>query len=317
MHPLSLYRYKLRLDLPFLKEREGLLLSYIDAMNTEAWVEIAPLPNWSKESLEEVVRQTKELLRAPSFPTLEELKGLPLAPSLSFALQSMHLPSQKAPFSIPLCGLLIGTSKQIMKKAEALQEVGCKLAKVKIQNFSIEEARDLLKELSSIFHLRIDSNRYWKKEDLSKVLSKTPFEKIEYLEEPFKDPEDLLMAEWPIALDETLRHFPHIKLKKIPSLKAVIVKPTLEGFFDSSSLKYAHCKESKTSLILSSSFETGVGISKIAHLAHILGLQEPMGLDTLRYFHDELLESPIHIEKGRMVFPEKVSPKKSMLEKLL
>jgi O-succinylbenzoate synthase len=130
---------------------------------------------------------------------------------------------------------------------------------------------------------RVDFNRMWTLSqalEFAKAFKSTDFE---YLEEPVRTWEELIefskQTSFPIALDESI----HNKWEEITSLVAIVVKPTIVGYIPNVP---KHLK-----LILSSSYESGIGLLHLARLAE--NLPHPAGLDTYSLLQEDLLASPI------------------------
>jgi o-succinylbenzoate synthase len=262
-----------RFNLPF---RKGALL-YISSKGRALWSEASPLPGFSKETLEE---------------TLSDLtSSSPHLPSSCFALESARLQLEDpAPLHrVKVHALLKGTKEEILEKAARCK--GFTHAKVKIKNFDPDTAYSLLNALKEQFILRVDCN---KKPPSPDFFSAFPLGTFDYVEEPGETLEELAAFPHPIALDESLRLYPLDQLLSLPTLKALIVKPTLQ----SNPLQlHAIAQKKKLSFILSSSFESGIGLNHIALLANRLGLENaPMGLDTV--YPDDLLEEPLLLKEG-------------------
>ena len=83
---------------------------------------------------------------------------------------------------------------------------------------------------------------------------------------------------WPIALDETL--YKNEPWEEIEGVVALVLKPAAIGPLERT---YALAKKGYRTVI-SSCFESSVGIDFLARLAHLLAPDELCGLDTLRYF---------------------------------
>lgn len=245
---LKLYEYNL-------KSRKGLILQWNDG-----WGEIAPLPGFSKETLEEAREEILSLL-----PDLKNAK--PKLPSVRFGIESASKPFSIEPINIPLCAL---------NRAD-----GFSTAKFKVGHLSLEDAIALAKRHLHL-RLRLDFNRKW---PLEKALAFTKHFKpddFDYLEDPVEDLQRFSeMTNFPIAVDSAA-------WQGIPSLKAVVIKPTVVGYIPKLP---AHVQ-----LILSSSYESGIGLLNIARLAQELKLDNPMGLDTV--WQDDILNSPIRCSDG-------------------
>lgn len=259
-----LYQYKTQTR--FLTFREGLILQIDDGFG-----EIAPLPGFSRETLEEAKKEILSVLTNNTKPTL---------PSVQFGLSLAQKPFDPSPLKIPFC---------------ALNEPrpDCPFLKIKLKNFTINAAIEHVKKFVGKYRLRIDCNRAWDlKEALffAKHFSATDFE---YLEEPVQTFSELFLfshiTNFPIAVDESLRERDCFA---IPTLKAAIVKPTLMGFIPKLPIP----------IVLSSSHESSLGILQIARLGNSPFAQ---GLDT---FSDDLLIPPLRAEKDHLVWDGSKNP---------
>ena len=53
--------------------------------------------------------------------------------------------------------------------------------------------------------------------------------------------------------------------------------------------------------VISAAFESSLGLSALAHLAGTISYEESVhGLDTLRYFDDDILTEPVVIKQGKI-----------------
>ncbi len=246
--PTRLYSYKFPLDTRNWKTREGLILEWNDG-----WGEIAPLPGFSRETLEEARTEILSLL-----PNLSNAK--PTLPSVQFGLACASKPFSLDPIRIPLCAL--GPKPNFST------------VKLKLGHLSLDEALSLVKQHYKNHRLRLDFNRKWSLEQALSFAKHFQPDDFEYLEEPTSD---LLtfskQTHFPIAIDESFFDSPW---EQIPSLKAIVVKPTLHGALPKTHLP----------IVLSSSYESGLGLLHIARLANC---SFPIGLDTYDAFQDNLL----------------------------
>jgi O-succinylbenzoate synthase len=244
--------------------RKGILLE-IKAEGKTGWGDIAPLPGWSKESLDDALEQLLE--------KRNDLLSGSLLPSVAFGVESALL-SITDPVSeddVEMSALFMGTVDQILEHAKDRVE---RSAKLKVSQLSFDDAFTVIHLLKDRFHLRIDVNRAWETEDSLRFFSQFEKDVFDYVEEPFKDPNDLKYFTHPLAVDESIQ-----MMDSIPNLKAVVYKPTVRGGM-------AGCKEVKkrgVELVLSSSFESDVGLIQIARMAKRLGLRAPVGIGTYWY----------------------------------
>lgn len=290
----SLHRYEL--PLKFCKEsRKGAILKIEKDTGEIGWGEIAPLPGWSQENLDDACKQAEKFLK-------KKTSSEPLYPSVSFAIESALSPHQ--PSSHPVAALLMGNEKEILKKADKIIKQGYTTAKLKVAGMATETAAELIKELKDKLKLRIDVNRAWNLKQSLDFFSAFSADDFEYIEEPVNDLKALPFFTHPFALDETLRELTFDKIPKLPLLKAFIFKPTLMG-------GYSVCRKLMSlgkEIVLSAAFESGIGIAQIASFVSELNLPtHPLGIDTYTYLKRDLLEQPLDFSKGILDVPHALS----------
>ncbi|HEY4254997.1 MAG TPA: enolase C-terminal domain-like protein [Chlamydiales bacterium] len=266
MNP-TLHHY--RLPLKSGSFREGLIVQIGDRFG-----DICPLPGFSQETLAEAKEETLRLL--PHFPSIA-----PLLPSVRFGFECLLHPIPNS-FSL---------------QVNALQSLrpGFSCLKLKLGHLSIEEALALLRQIPETVRLRLDFNQKWPLEKLLKFTSYFSTERFEYLEEPTEKWIDLLTFAtktlFPIALDESIPHHPY---RELPSLKALIVKPTILGHIP-------HCPKG-VKLVISSAFESGVGLLHLARLALQFGPNETHGFDPYSHFLHDVCLPPPRLSEGKLIW---------------
>jgi O-succinylbenzoate synthase len=299
IHEAKLFSY----SIPFShadKMRKGLILEIKGGNEQIGWGEIAPLPNWSMETLDLAQKQIQELLSECKNGEFD-LKNKPLYPSVRFGLESSlsQLEDDLSSFSLPLNGLLQGPPEEILEKAKELKAQQIGTAKLKVSSLSFQEAKELIDCLKDHFTLRIDVNRAWSYEDSVKFFSLFSPDAFEYIEEPTYDLDRLKDVFFPFALDESLKELLPDCLD-YPFLKAVVIKPTLWG--DLSLL--SSIKDRDIKIVLSSCYETGVGLFSIAKIAKKLSLlSHAHGLDTGRYLTRDIVSPALLLSQGHIHFP--------------
>lgn len=275
--------------------RKGIYITLETEDGHSAMGEAAPLPSWSLETLPEVVAQFEKvrnkLLNIAW--NKEKLTGnlldLHLYPSLLFALETALLelldpipPSEKLPSA-----LLMGSKEEILTQAALRAAEGYTFAKLKISNLSFPSAKEVIEQLKSVFKLRIDVNRAWEPHQALDFFQQFPLNAFDYVEEPFKDPRQLVLFTHPLAIDESFPHFlTFADLEKLPTLKTVVYKPTLQGGLSNCLPLLDWARPRGIEIVLSSSFETKVGLKAISSLANRLGLSAPSGLGTSHFLHN-------------------------------
>ncbi|MFM8983128.1 MAG: enolase C-terminal domain-like protein, partial [Spartobacteria bacterium] len=197
--------------------REGMLLR-----DGERWGDAAPLPGWSRETLDDVrscLDRRAELVPA----------------SLRCALEALEQDWTPLRNEVPLNALLDGNETQILAGALRAFREGCRCLKIKTSGVDLARLPDLLsditRETGCECQLRLDPNRAWSFDETLRLAEKLSHFPIEYLEEPLADssrlPELIQRSACPIALDETLREIDPAGLWQFQGAAALVLKPTL------------------------------------------------------------------------------------------
>jgi O-succinylbenzoate synthase len=266
---IEIYRYTIDTTHPKWPKREGIILK-----KGHCYAEIAPLPGFSKETLEEAIQDLKNHLH---FSTL------PQTASVQFALSCLDRPFSSV--KLNLC---------------ALHGNPVHTAKLKLGHLSVEKAIDLVRSYVQKYRLRLDFNKQWSLSNALEFAAAFSKDDFDYLEEPVQTFQELIefskQTQFPIAIDESI----HLNWNQIPSLKAIVVKPTLLGKIPK---VLPHLQ-----LILSSSYESGIGLLHIARLALEMNLTEPMGLDTYTIFQNDFLSTPISCSNGKFSWQREENP---------
>jgi o-succinylbenzoate synthase len=274
--------------------RSTILLRIENKEGDSGFGEIAPLPKWSRESLEESIDQFYEKESAiiaidwTMENYIENLLKLELLPSLSFALESalLALIDPLPEFNTPISALLMGSPKEILQQAKQRHAEGFISAKLKIGNLSFAEATSIIQTLKTQFRLRIDVNRAWTTPDALTFFSQFPMDTFDYVEEPFQNPHDLHLFSHPLAIDESFPSPLSLKdLEQLPTLKALIYKPTLQGGISACMPLIEWTKKRGVEFVLSSSFESDCGIFNINSMAYRLALSAPVGVGTYHFIN--------------------------------
>ena len=317
------------------EQRQGLLIGLRSGSHI-AWTEASPLPGFSQESLQEIeealiswsesLRLHPQVLRLTGTGDIVNtgLKPLPSHPALHFGLSSalVSLITQKLRIShaelwgldhraaIPVNALIDGPPLSWLQQGRERMTQDYRSLKVKVGRQEIKNelagvfslARKLRKDIS----LRLDANRAWSFEEACDFCQQIEPLNIEYIEEPLRDPAGLerLHAETgiPIALDETLQQaFRPENRYKVPEsgIAAWILKPTLLGDLTLLTSMADMARRRDVKCVLTSSFESDIGVRVLAELSSVLSPGMTCGLGTLRYFQDhltsdsEVLDQPV------------------------
>ena len=328
----GLYRYSLPLHGPLalrgttLRRREGILLRLSGDDGSEGWGETAPLPGFSKESLEEAALQLRRLTGAligrevtddwtgQDWSLGREIESIAPPPSVRFGLElavwnlsattlGKTLPQLVTPqprAKVPVNGLLSGTPDRILEDARRMRNAGYRAVKLKVGMKTVVEdirlVRTLVEELGSGISLRLDANRAWGYEEAARFVRGAP--RFEYVEEPLADPARLpeLAEELgvPVALDESLVGMEPDELGEHGYARAIVLKPTLLGGVSRTLRMAERALRLGMTPVVSSSYESGVGMAALVALAAGIGDHPvPAGLDTYRALAEDVLDTPL------------------------
>jgi O-succinylbenzoate synthase len=233
------------------------------------------------------VRRGEIIQTELGFGEVAPLPGTSRDAALHFGLSCARIPFPTAFPRIKLCGLV-----STLEEAHQATAKGIQVLKVKVGLLTPSQARIFVTQIQREcgVYLRIDVNRKWDLYEARQFLDGVDLTKIEYIEEPLKDPRDLSsLCPAPLALDESLQN---PSLWEHPDVTTFVLKPTMLGE------KLIPLLSFKKKLIFSSSFESAIGLLHIAHLQARFAPEHAVGLDTFKYFMGNFL--PIQIVQGTL-----------------
>lgn len=315
--------------------RAGAILTLIDEHGHRAYGDIAPLPGLSAEPLTIAV---DEILDRKDFLLTENIpcsfghlpdKGfqkwvdvLKLSSSARFGLESalMSLSAQRRKVGladvlyktyarhIPINALLTGEPEEITDQIPELIKQGFQSFKLKVGGRPIEEDIALVQKVFDTIDgkalLRLDANRAW---DLVTAIAfgEAVGPAVEYIEEPCQDPfqssaffDKTLI---PVAFDETLREYEIGEIKSLEGVEVVIIKPTLTGGLQKSMTIVEEAHVQGLRVIISSCFESRIGLQVLAELAAGVSHGVAAGLGTGMWFQDDLYNGTPLVERGHIM----------------
>jgi len=336
-----LYRFGLPLESPIvlksgtLDRREGLILTLTDDEGNVGAGEMSPLPGFSAENLDAVLIEASILVNKvgadagksgiaerwesagrfhPSLPYY----GLETALiSLLAARSKTHIGNILIGASrekIAINGLINGSLSNWVPEAQQAIHSGFKTLKIKVGRINHElEARGILEireQVGQDIKLRLDANRSW---DLNTALEfgrlVEPCQ-IEYIEEPLKLPIQLPRffdgCGLHFAFDESLYRDvdSRTSFDSYTGLKALVMKPMLIASTSRLMVLANQARENGLLSVISSSYESDVGLTYLAQLASSLGNEDTaMGLDTGSVFSGHTLRDLLSIRDGWMYPP--------------
>jgi len=297
----AVYRYSLPMEAGVvlrnqrLKTRDGLLI-HLQQGGQEGWGEIAPLPEFSQETLaqaEQAALRWVQDWQGGTLPSDSPLPSVAFGTSCALAELEQRLPLQADYRKAPLC---TGDPDELFAVLTALP--GEKVAKVKVGLY--EAVRDgmivnVLLEALPDLRLRLDANRSWtraKADGFAKYVAPALRERIAFLEEPCKtrdESRDFALATGiAIAWDESVREAAFV-VQAEPGVAAIVIKPTLTGSLVRCRTLVEQAHAAGLTAVISSSIESSLGLTQLARIAHWLTPNTVPGLDTLDLMQAQLL----------------------------
>ena len=348
----SIFRYKLPLTAPLkfplrmLYRREGLLLRMASNAGDVGWGEVAPLPGFSRERLQEATRQAFKLKRVMTGRAMgddglgpveaEELQGMRLLPSVCFGfeLAVWNLRAETAQKTLPafmadtpratvaLGGLLDGEPEDVIEGAQRMRENGFRAVKLKVGQRTVDEDAELVRAAADALgggvRLRLDANQAWDLDEALAFVEEIDGVRYEYLEEPLFQPEELPAfvekSGAAVALDESMVDIPAEELAEHSAYaKAVVLKPTILGGFAHAMDLVERAQAAGLTPVLSSAFEAGIGTMGLVALAACVGEEGvPVGLDTYRRLEQDVVRPRLKLDSGQVDVPSMMSAKRTM-----
>lgn len=342
---LTFYAYRIPFSSPFssagntMTHREGIILVYNDpASDIKAYGEIAPLPGFSDERLEEVKEVLflnkdhleKALSKGEGQDFLRLLDQIHQFPSLSFGIDTLLHDLTAKRSNIPLVEYLFPEYQSPLKangtlgidhrtatlnNADILVDKGFNTLKVKVgKEFKKEFV--ILRSLRLKYpdlKIRIDANQAWTVDEAIANLSALNTLDIEYCEQPV-DKKNISglkkitkASSINIAADESARNKKMVsELSELQAVNLVISKPMLMGTFNDIFVTKELADTHDIETIFTTSLETAVGRAAIAALSAGLGKAgRDQGLATGSFLtHD--IASENWLNQPVISFPDKI-----------
>lgn len=280
-------------------EREGILLRAESGDGAVRYGEVAPLPWFGTETLEEA-RET--CIRLGDMLTASAVAEVPERMTcVRFALAALLAHGHSAPPAgerLPVAALL-PAGRAALAALEAKLEAGFLAFKWKVGVARPEEELplldDLLARLPGYAKLRLDANGGWSNRDATRWLEVCAERPIEFVEQPVMGADALLgLAEdYPVtlALDESVTGLAAAREWQERGWRGLLViKPALAGPLDEF---VAWARETKPDLVLSSAVESALARAQILRTTFAEKLTtRPLGFGVGEVFGDRLWDGP-------------------------
>lgn len=314
---LKIFKYQLPFIKPFriagteFNYRTGIILTYTEGDIT-AYGEVAPLPGFSRESLEQA--QSVIQFNKPEFEAslknnsahdfLEAIEKVHHFSSLSFGMDTLihdlnakrerkslsEFLFKKKPGEIKSNAVIpLLPKKELIETAAKYISEGFSVLKIKLgRNFNEEKsAIEVLQNQFPAIRLRLDANESWKEKDAIHNLNALNPSNIEYCEQPVPAEKVESLANIrkavniPIAADESIRSTREaLQLIKAQAVDFLILKPALLGSFKNIFVTKSLADSHNIGVIFTSAMESAVATTCIANLAYGLSGKNCHGLST-------------------------------------
>ena len=336
-------------------EREGVLLRLTAEDGSVGWGEATPLPGYSPDTLDDVLtflgawtrgEPTARILSpgAPP-PDPRALAAIPTdSPAALWAIVQAgaevearqtgrslsEVYAQRGPRGAPrptvaLNALLLGDGDAVLGAARQAAAAGYGAAKLKVGGLAPTAAAHWAARVGEALGevaLRLDANRAWSLDQATAFAEALDGVEIDYVEEPLSDPSELpelarrTTLRW--ALDESL-----LQAAADPALAAAlgaaVVKPMLGPglvWWASSEMSGLWSRRRTAGpVVVSSVFESGVGMRHLVALAAALG-DAPAGLDTYRWLAADVLDRRLPLAGPTVDVAAVLSPNPVRLDRL-
>jgi O-succinylbenzoate synthase len=306
----KLLRYDLPLHRPLTTggglRRQGLLLTVHRGTHT-GYGEAAPIPGFHPDSLDVVAAQLTRTLRDGIAPTAAvarfciESAALSLAAAEQATRPAALLTTTPAP-DAPINALIDDANPGA--RARVLVAEGCGAVKIKVGRRGLDHEIQAIRAVSLAapgLRIRLDANRAWTLDKACRFCDALSGVRIDYLEEPLRDP--ALLSDFyartgvGIGLDESLSEghggFPD-------GTAALVIKPTVVGGIEVALGLSARAQELGAQAVISATFETSVGLGMLCEVACATRPDPPpQGLGTGRWLAGDVCE-PLEVVGSRL-----------------
>jgi o-succinylbenzoate synthase len=270
--------------------REGLIIQLIDAAGSNYWGEIAPIPWFGSESLEEAIEFCTTLCDSISWP-LEIPDQLPATQfAFSAAIPHGYEPLEPVVEDVDW-SFLLPAGERVLKAWQRPWELGHRTFKWKIGVVRVAEELAIFDRLLTALpqgaKLRLDANAGLSYDDACTWLSSLPMGAIEFLEQPVASLAEMLRLterfEIPLAIDELASNLGRLGDCYEQGWRGIyVIKPCIAGSLGALT---DFIQERQLDVVLSSSLESSIGQRAILRWAAEHGvIRRAAGMATSSWF---------------------------------
>jgi o-succinylbenzoate synthase len=299
--------------------------------DVEGFGEVAPLPGFSQESIAQAGDQLRHLpsqLCSQEIPdNVTEFNGqfdrwlgpFNLGPSVRFGIESavLHLlaNAQECPLyklipaskdhSIRIVGLISTSTGNVRTQTRNLVRAGFTELKLKVGG-NLEQDIANVMAVNDVARgkalLHVDANQSWSYAQALAFGQQIGCGAVSYIEEPFKEinrvPEFFEETLIPVALDESLQHLTFDAVRRMPGVETIVIKPTILGGIEKTLRLMSQSEHHAIETVISSTYESSLGIWTLANIAEATPRYRAAGLDTLKWLKEDIFTTAIRFRHG-------------------
>jgi O-succinylbenzoate synthase len=338
---VNLYNVSCGLRKPFTSrgvvtsQRHSILVQFIGDNGEMGFGEASPLEGFSPESLKKARHQMSLLAKEwknRNVPCKGEELVLFLrsafdrtvnASSVIFAFESaaitmvarfknvapceiLHAGSTR---SVPSAGLLQGSVSEVVDEARLLKSRGYSVFKLKVGSrnipLDVQKVEETKLAIGPQGRLRLDADRSWHFDEALLFAQNIGKNQIEFIEDPCLSQDQwnrfVRLSDIPVAADEFLSGTDNLSRKNMETIPYLIIKPTVCGGVIAALQLMKKAAQNGQKVIISSSFESGVGLRMLANLGCLSG--QAAGLGTSEWLQQDILSQPLVASGGIITVP--------------
>jgi o-succinylbenzoate synthase len=244
--------------------REGIIIKLIDQAGSNYWGEIAPIPWFGSESLEEAIEFCIALGNSVSWP-LEIPDNLPATQfAFSAAIPYGYEPLEPVMDDVAW-SVLLPAGERVLEAWQRPWALGHRTFKWKIGVAGVAEELAIFDRLLTALpqgaKLRLDANAGLSYDDACIWLSSLPVKSIEFLEQPVASLSEMLRLaerfEIPLAVDELVSNLGRLQDCYEQGWRGIyVIKPCIAGSLGDLA---NFIQDRQLDVVLSSSLESSIG----------------------------------------------------------
>jgi O-succinylbenzoate synthase len=313
-------------------KREGAVVQLVSDTGCVGFGEAAPLPGASSETLRKALHQLHTLSAdlkgrrissdAPSL--LEWLAAFlgdgAVSTSARFALESAVLDMAARSKQVPLCefiapgiardqsisALLQGSLEEVVEQASDLKSRGYAVFKLKIGSpniaLDVRKVEEVKRRIGPGGMIRLDANGLWRLDEAVLFAQNIGKNQIDYIEEPCALPREWekfhQLTDFSLGVDESISGSSYDELSLIRGVDCFVLRPMVRGALTGSLEFLRRARRDGRRVVISSAFETSLGLVTLANLALFSG-QVP-GLGTWEWNAGDIFTRPFASMAGEV-----------------